>query len=96
MGPGTHTGRTDPVDAHERSRDDRPARKGTKMNEPLHDRDTETLRTMAVRGGIEGADRMEREDLLDALVARPGEGAWQEDPKPAAVNPNDFFYQAPR
>ncbi|MFG1777195.1 hypothetical protein ACGFIR_22545 [Micromonospora sp. NPDC049051] len=66
------------------------------MDGPLHDKDTETLRRMAVRGGIEGAAHMEREDLLDALVARPGEGAWQEDPKPAAVNPNDFQYQAPR
>jgi len=66
------------------------------MDEPLHDRDTEALRRMAVRGGIVGAEHMEREDLLDALVARPGEGAWQEDPKPAAVNPNDFQYQTPR
>ncbi|WP_433386733.1 hypothetical protein [Micromonospora sp. KLBMP9576] len=66
------------------------------MDEPMHDKDTETLRRMAARGGIEGTERMDREELLDALVARPGEGAWQEDPKPAAVNPNDFRYQAPR
>ncbi|MEU9510158.1 hypothetical protein AB0D32_28195 [Micromonospora sp. NPDC048170] len=66
------------------------------MDHSLHDKDTETLRGIAVRGGIVGAEDMEREDLLNALIARPGEGAWQEDSKPAAVNPNDFQYQTPR
>ncbi|TDB69640.1 hypothetical protein E1165_28030 [Micromonospora sp. KC723] len=66
------------------------------MEQRMHDRDTEELRQMAVRGGIVGAAHMDREELLDALVARPGEGAWQEDPKPAAVNPNDYRYRSPR
>nr|WP_188116236.1 hypothetical protein [Salinispora cortesiana] len=49
---------------------------------------------VAVRGGIEGG-RHGPGGLLDPLIARPGEGAWQEDPKPAAVNPNAYRCQAP-
>ncbi len=64
------------------------------MARPIPELDTEDLRQMAVRGGIEGAVDMDREELLDSLIARPGEGAWQEDPKPAAVNPNTYRYQA--
>ncbi|RIV38477.1 Rho termination factor N-terminal domain-containing protein [Micromonospora radicis] len=65
------------------------------MTRPIPEMDTAELRNIAVRGGIEGARDMERQDLIDALVARPGEGAWQEDPKPADVNPNDYLYQTP-
>ncbi|MBB5115376.1 hypothetical protein ACGFLT_28780 [Micromonospora chalcea] len=62
---------------------------------PLREMDTEEVRAMAVRGGIEAAHEMDREELLDALLARPGEGAWQEDPKPVDVNPNDYRFGAP-
>ncbi|KXK60465.1 hypothetical protein E1091_12935 [Micromonospora fluostatini] len=65
------------------------------MVRPLQEMDTEELRRIAVRGGIEGTEAMDREELVDALVARPGEGAWQEDPKPADVNPNDYQYHGP-
>jgi hypothetical protein len=65
------------------------------MGRPVQELDTEELRGMAVRGGIEGARAMDREELVDALVARPGEGAWQEDPKPADVNPNDYQFRSP-
>ncbi|WP_433529281.1 hypothetical protein ACQPYA_23640 [Micromonospora sp. CA-263727] len=65
------------------------------MMKPIPEMDTAELRHIAVHGGIEGAREMDREELIDALVARPGEGAWQEDPKPADVNPNDFFYHGP-
>ncbi|GIJ21295.1 hypothetical protein [Micromonospora lutea] len=65
------------------------------MTTPIPEMDMAELRDIAVRGGIEGAREMDREELIDALQARPGEGAWQEDPKPADVNPNDFRYQAP-
>ncbi|MDG4796448.1 hypothetical protein [Micromonospora sp. WMMD1082] len=65
------------------------------MTRPIPEMDTEELRDIAVRGGVEGAREMDRQELVDALVARPGEGAWQEDPKPANVNPNDYLYQAP-
>ncbi|MGC5051808.1 hypothetical protein ACLQ2S_10200 [Micromonospora sp. DT48] len=65
------------------------------MTTPIPQMDTAELRDIAVRGGIEGAREMDREELITALQARPGEGAWQEDPKQADVNPNDFRYQAP-
>ncbi|MBX7265962.1 hypothetical protein KIF24_07905 [Micromonospora sp. Llam7] len=65
------------------------------MTKPIPEMDTEELRDIATRGGIDGAPEMDRQELVDALVARPGEGAWQEDPKPADVNPNDYRYQAP-
>ncbi|MDM4720174.1 hypothetical protein QTQ03_11510 [Micromonospora sp. WMMA1363] len=65
------------------------------MTRPIPELDTEDLREMAIRGGIEGAADMDREELVESLLARPGEGAWQEDPKPAAVNPNDYRYHAP-
>ncbi len=65
------------------------------MTKPIPKMDTAELRDIAVRGGIEGAREMDRDALIDALVARPGEGAWQEDTKPADVNPNDYFYQPP-
>lgn len=65
------------------------------MVRPIQDLDTAQLREMAERGGIEGADVMDREELIDSLVARPGEGAWQQDPKPADVNPNDYRLIAP-
>ncbi|MFY1703438.1 MULTISPECIES: hypothetical protein [Micromonospora] len=62
------------------------------MAQPLPEMDTEQLRKIAVRGGIQGTEAMDREELVDALEARPGEGAWQQDPKPADVNPNDYRY----
>ncbi|SCL16502.1 hypothetical protein GA0070616_1032 [Micromonospora nigra] len=65
------------------------------MTRPVQEMDTAELRAMAVRGGIEGARDMDREDLVVSLLARPGEGAWQEDPKPADVNPNDYRFHAP-
>ncbi|WP_341716995.1 hypothetical protein QQG74_24045 [Micromonospora sp. FIMYZ51] len=65
------------------------------MTTPIPKMDTAELREIAVRGGIEGARDMDRDALLDALQARPGEGFWQEDPKPADVNPNDYMYQPP-
>ncbi|MFD6752396.1 hypothetical protein [Micromonospora gifhornensis] len=65
------------------------------MTKPIPKMDTAELRDIAVRGGIEGAREMDREELIDALVARPGEGAWQQDTKPADVNPNDYMYQSP-
>ncbi|MFV2101390.1 Rho termination factor N-terminal domain-containing protein [Micromonospora sp. LOL_024] len=65
------------------------------MTKPIPDMDTAQLRHIAVTGGIQGAPEMDRQELIDALLARPGEGAWQEDPKPADVNPNDYRYQAP-
>lgn len=65
------------------------------MTKPIPEMDTAELRDIAVRGGIQGAREMDREELIDALVARPGEGAWQQDTKPADVNPNDYLYQAP-
>ncbi|WP_434741087.1 hypothetical protein [Micromonospora sp. SH-82] len=65
------------------------------MGQPWQNMETEDLRRMAARGGIEGTEAMDRDELVDALVARPGEGSWQEDPKPADVNPNDYQYQAP-
>ena len=65
------------------------------MSRPLREWDTDDLRNVAVRGGIEGAREMDREELVDSLLARPGEGLWQEDPKPADVNPNDYQYRAP-
>ncbi|GGM65090.1 hypothetical protein GCM10011608_58050 [Micromonospora sonchi] len=65
------------------------------MTTPIPKMDTTELRDIAVHGGIEGAREMDREELIDALQARPGEGTWQEDPKPADVNPNDYLYEAP-
>ncbi|QOC90975.1 hypothetical protein [Micromonospora craniellae] len=65
------------------------------MTKPIPEMDTAEIRDIAVNGGIQGAREMDREELIDALVARPGEGAWQEDPKPADVNPNDYMYQSP-